>query len=199
VVCAEEGVENRVVHRRAEGMCSVMRGRVPELPPVHLRSRRELGHAAPPGQGGERGHPLQGVRQPARHPDCRERVEHVRVDPDVAVGQPRDAATSVEQGRHRGVGLPAGGVHEAHTARGQALPARVADLAAKGECVLETGRGRVQVAALQVDLRTQRTGGQGRNEVQPASVPRSIDSSSAAAAMPCSPRSRCTRPIMDST
>src|SRR3978361_659530 len=85
-----------------------------------------------------------------------ERVQDVRVEPDVGISEAVGAHARVPQGLEREICVAVGPGHECQAASGHALPARIADLAGAGERLLE-GLGRPgRILAREVHLTLER-------------------------------------------
>ena len=90
--------------------------------------------------------------------DGAERVESVGLDPEVRIRQaPQSFGASTSNSSARG-DVPARLGDEPEAAQRDALPARIADLAAEREGVLEARLGRVEVAEHEVELAAERLG-----------------------------------------
>ena len=78
--------------------------------------------------------------------DGAERVQRVRLDPEVRVGQAAAQLRRVDEQLERPGNVAARGGDESEPPQRDALPARVADLAPEGERVLEARFRRSDVA-----------------------------------------------------
>src|SRR5919106_4130772 len=135
------------------------RGRPPPRrpsPPGRLPARPRGPHSPvvrePPG----RPRPIRAGRRPLLEGERAEGVQAVRLDPEVRVGEPTAERGRVDEQLQRAGDVAPPGGDEPEAPRSDALPARVTDLAAEGEGVLEARLRRVDVAVQQVELRAER-------------------------------------------
>ena len=154
----EESADDGTVDLRCERKGSGERAWLSQPRTVDGRTQEQLADAAPgrdrlqlvEPEGGRLGTVVDG--------DGAECVESVSLDPEVRIRQASAELGRVDEQLERAGDVPARLGDEPEAAQRDALPARIADLAAEREGVLEALLGRVEVAEHEVELAAERLG-----------------------------------------